>query len=268
MDFDTMKAVGDNPGFTTSETVTLLCLAWHHNESTGFAWPSVPAIAAWTGLAVNTIRPTLRTLESAGCIHRTDRAGTSPQYRFDRTAIVAYTPPKTGRGRTPTKIGTTKTVTPTKIGSTPPPELEGAPLPKLGDDIRIETSNEISNNGAKPVQTSLTDAELPDWYTSLVMMSDQVPEYAKCRKYVDGVKADDATCYTVTIAMQSRLRYDTRKHAWVGMAGGKNTSYANIWATFQNWLRRELRGLQGSGYAPRGRKEPTTDSAELAKDPW
>ncbi|MGE0228842.1 MAG: helix-turn-helix domain-containing protein [Dehalococcoidia bacterium] len=79
-----LDLIGSIPALTTTERAVLWCLARHSSwEDGGGAYPSVPTIAAWTGLKERQVQRTLRRLEcrpewvaaggcvgDAGCTHR------------------------------------------------------------------------------------------------------------------------------------------------------------------------------------------------------
>ena len=81
-------------------------------------------------------------------------------------------------------------------------------------------------------------ASHPEWYTLLGTMDGRTPSVEHCREWLQssGISEDDAQ--DTALALKSRLGFDTRKGVWWTEVGGRRTSYASIWATFQVWARR------------------------------
>ena len=200
-------------------------LAWRSNES-GLCWPSVPNIASWTGLSLNTVRPVLKRLEQRNCFTRNERHGQSTFYHLNVNAITEYTPTKTV-GATPPKSGSTSFGTPTNIGGTAPTKSGGVPLPKLGGRKTID----------RQVERQVYTGENPEWYSILYTLSDQVPSYEHCQGWLDSKSISTEHAENTALAMKSKLRYEKDKW-WMDSTKGK-VSFVTIWGVFQVWAKRE-----------------------------
>jgi hypothetical protein len=81
------KAVWASDLQPLGKRMVALVLAWHCNETTGEAWPSIATIAREAGMAHESVRHTLRALRADGVIEAvTPMTGGSPssttRYRF------------------------------------------------------------------------------------------------------------------------------------------------------------------------------------------
>ena len=220
----------------------LLNLASHADGDTRMCYPGKRLIAWETGCTERHVARILSELVKLGAITTEQRQGGRghrTQYTLHLEAVSVKGDIGSTKGDTQSTVSPQQRVTPETQRVTPM-SVKG----DIGDTpILMEPSGTViepSENGAEPVQGSLTDQGLPEWYTTLVTMSDQVPPYGTCRRYVDTKEATDAQCEKVADAMQSKLGYDPKKKVWITMVGGRNVSYKQIWATFKNWLSREL----------------------------
>lgn len=73
MGYYAVAAVGDaiatgRVTATPAEALTLIVMAHFADDVSGLAWPSVPTIAARTGLGTSTVRTALRTLVQHGTL--------------------------------------------------------------------------------------------------------------------------------------------------------------------------------------------------------
>lgn len=128
-----------------------MCLADHHNESSGRCDPSLPTIAMETGCNVKTARQAVRDLAAMGAFSVEHRSGLPDRITFDFTAqplpkqaVVPRQVPLPKTTRTPTKNGH---ATPTSFGTLPLPKQ----VPEPEGTRKIEPEENQKRDGQNDV---------------------------------------------------------------------------------------------------------------------
>lgn len=134
-----------------------LTLSLHMNERGGSCWPSMPTLAAETGLAVDTVRTHMKALTQRGWLKRTDRPGQSSLWNatVPTTAIEPSSPtpplrhPSSPAPLVPDPTGARRESHPSGLTAPTPP-------------VPPETSTSLSSSVNSPVApTSSTRSRKP-----------------------------------------------------------------------------------------------------------
>ena len=86
-----ITAAAENPNFTASQKLVLLCLGDHADEN-GVSWPSLARMVHWTGLNRVTLFKGLKDMENAGCVQRGTSTGKVSHYTLNLESIQDFQP--------------------------------------------------------------------------------------------------------------------------------------------------------------------------------
>lgn len=233
------------------EQRVLLVLADHANED-GYCWPSLGLIAWKLGLAVKTVRRTMRSLEERGAVERHERLGKSNAYRVNLDALSDKPPYQpAGRPETPPFDGTPPAGGRPPAGDRPTPPA-GGPDPSRPGETPLPHRREPEPSGNRQEEPprepsggapkAPTRRPLPQDFAVTADMRD----WARARYGVTDAYLDDET-EAFTLHWTST---GDRKADWP--------------ATWKVWIRRSLERRAAPGRTPRTAtvSRPDEDTAE------
>jgi DNA-binding MarR family transcriptional regulator len=199
-----IKAVMENPHFTSSENALLFCLAYHVNGTNGI-YRKLSTLQAETGLSRNTIKRTLRSLEKCGCVVTKQRPPKTSLYTLQQTKIDTHQQQ-------------TKTA-PLTVPNRPVEQCQMAPIIEGNVTLNVERTS------LKPSPKE----SVPEWITILSQDKRWKPA---AKDYIAKVEARFGKA-GIDLAFQADKMYE-----WL-QVHSKGQRAKGLSATWLNWLQRE-----------------------------